>query len=126
MSLRRMGRQECLPHQVATNTSYTPWASVGRSFVPRYNAAMLHRLFTILSAFSLAVFVVTVAFWIRDRARTDRVSWVNAGGTRNWWAECSGGEIMTCFDMYPKRELSGTAGWIFETEEGTRNYQIFV
>src|SRR5665213_1015398 len=32
MSLRRTGRQECLPHQVATNTSYTRHLAGGRIY----------------------------------------------------------------------------------------------
>jgi hypothetical protein len=88
---------------------------------------MVRRVFTLLSALSMVLCVAVAILWVRGRSRTYRTGWVNAGGTLNWWIECSGGEAMTCCDLYPSRQFHpGQAGWIFENEDGTRNYQIFL
>ncbi|HSZ54997.1 MAG TPA: hypothetical protein VK797_05010 [Tepidisphaeraceae bacterium] len=83
-------------------------------------------LFNFAAAVSLALCVMTAGLWVRDRLADERVSWVNAGGTINWWADSSGGKFFTCLDRHPNRTFAPDgAGWRFDVEDGSTDFALF-
>ncbi|HEY8747885.1 MAG TPA: hypothetical protein VIM11_07915 [Tepidisphaeraceae bacterium] len=94
-----------------------------RRFVPGRDG-MNRPLHNLASALSLFLCAVTLVLWVRDHASNERVSWVNAGGTVNWWFNSSGGMLFGCWTAYTSRQLDDP-GLKFEREEGAKVFILY-